>query len=698
MLANQEFVARFTREIEALVKLSHPHIVKILDVGEQDGIPIFVMDYLPGGSLRDRRPRGPDGNFLPAPPAQLSHWLGHVAEALDVIHTKGYIHRDVKPDNILFDADNNAYLGDFGITRVHSVSTGIVPSPSQSALRTSTGMLIGTPHYTAPEIVQEQPFGPPADQYSLAVTVWEMLSGRIPFDGPFPAVILVMQTNTDLPLLSELVPAVPPALAQAVRKGLAKDPLQRFPSCKEFAQAVLAPLSLRSSLHSWSTSEILSTCPACQKPIRLPASASGKSLACPRCGAIFVAAVLSAAGPAPAVPKPAPPAPAPRPHDDQSLTATVPSLGSAPSLTPVMLPPPQASATPALPAALPLSQVSPLPRSPRRRLLVGLTALAVLALVGVSAGLWLLRGDGDGGKKTDSQEPPGVVLDKQITNSLGMKLVLIPAGEYERGSSVEDKIAAGQERPQHQVKITRSFYLGAYEVTVKEFAEFVKAAKYKTDAEILENGEGYEPGARALKQRPFFNWNNPGFDQTELHPVVNVSWKDAVEFCRWLSQKEKKIYRLPTEAEWEYACRAGTKTRLYNGDSHQLLKLIANVADRDLSAKINPKQHAWEAWNDGHAFTAPVGNFQANDWGLHDMLGNVFEWCQDWYDPEVYQRGLMVDPTGAPNGIQRVVRGGSWFQLLEACRCAYRDGCDPLAVRADLGFRVVCEVEDKGKR
>ena len=151
-----------------------------------------------------------------------------------------------------------------------------------------------------------------------------------------------------------------------------------------------------------------------------------------------------------------------------------------------------------------------------------------------------------------------------------------------------------------------------------------------------------------------------GFEQTDEHPVVNVSWNDAVAFCKWLNRKEGKTYRLPTEAEWEYACRAGTTTRYYSGDDPETLAKVGNVADAALKAKFPDWQYTIKA-NDGYVFTAPVGKFTPNAFGLYDMHGNAWQWCTDWYGAEYYARSPIDDPTGPDSGAVHVLRGGSWF-------------------------------------
>ena len=140
--------------------------------------------------------------------------------------------------------------------------------------------------------------------------------------------------------------------------------------------------------------------------------------------------------------------------------------------------------------------------------------------------------------------------------------------------------------------------------------------------------------------------------------MVNVSWNDAVAFCKWLSKKESKTYRLPTEAEWEYACRAGTTTRYYSGDDPETLAKVGNVADATFEAEFH-RGYSIRA-GDGYVFTAPVGSFNPNAFGLYDMHGNARQWCADWYGAEYYAASPRDDPTGPDFGNGHVRRGSSW--------------------------------------
>jgi formylglycine-generating enzyme required for sulfatase activity len=274
---------------------------------------------------------------------------------------------------------------------------------------------------------------------------------------------------------------------------------------------------------------------------------------------------------------------------------------------------------------------------------------------------WLNAGDLPPAKAKDKSERP------IFTNSLGMRLAAIPKGEFTMGSE-----ELPSELPVHKVRITKVFMLAIHPVTVAQFKAFVKDTGHKTEAETRKGALGFNNAARWFDKKAEYSWKSPGFEQPDDHPVVCVSWNDAVEFCKWLSRKEDKKYRLPTEAEFEYACRAGTTTRFSSGEADESLKEVANLADKSLLKKMDEKIVAMNAapkgnksagiagWDDGYSFTSPVGKFKPNPWGLYDMHGNVWTWCADW--SARYEAGPQDDPTGPAGPTKgRVIRGGTWY-------------------------------------
>jgi formylglycine-generating enzyme required for sulfatase activity len=229
-----------------------------------------------------------------------------------------------------------------------------------------------------------------------------------------------------------------------------------------------------------------------------------------------------------------------------------------------------------------------------------------------------------------------------------LEMVLIPAGQFLMGSSDSDKDARGAEKPQHQVRITKPFYLGKYEVQQEQWEAVMG--------------------------------NNPSYFKGPKNPVEAVSWNDCQHFLDKLNKRQGNPagkFVLPTEAKWEYACRAGSKTRYCFGDD---------------ASKLD--EYAWYGKNsDGK--THPVGEKKPSAWGLYDMHGNVWEWCQDWYGDGYYAKSPTDDPTGPATGSYRVIRGGSWISPAGGCRSAGRCRFLPGIRFYFLGFRVSLVLADK---
>ena len=313
----------------------------------------------------------------------------------------------------------------------------------------------------------------------------------------------------------------------------------------------------------------------------------------------------------------------------------------------------------------------------------------------------------------EPQDPP----KKQAADLGGgvkMELVLIPAGKFRMGSgeSAQDTAAYfnkayrenfpadgmggleanffENEHPQHDVRITKPFCLGKYPVTRGQFRQFVTATSYKTDKDKDKKllAWGWDPDKKQFSNDEKYSWQNAGFEQTEEHPVVNVTWNDAMAFCKWLSEKEGQTYRLPTESEWEYACRARTTTRYPSGDDPQTLGKVSNLVDATVKVRI-PDWKYMIYHSDNYAFTSPVGKSKPNTFGLHDMHGNAFQWCSDWYGEKYYVASPANDPTGPDSGMKRVIRGGTWTFRPLGARSAERNATEPDSRNCSAGFRVV---------
>ncbi len=224
--------------------------------------------------------------------------------------------------------------------------------------------------------------------------------------------------------------------------------------------------------------------------------------------------------------------------------------------------------------------------------------------------------------------------------------------------------------------------MGRYEVTVGEFRRFVEASGYRTEAERADGCYGWT--GDKWKKKSEFSWRNPGFVQGGEHPVACVSWNDAVAYAEWLSNKTGKRYRLPTEAQWEYAARAGMTTARYWGDEPDDACWYANVGDR--SAKRKYTKLAVHDCDDGHVHTAPAGSFRANRFGLHDMLGNLWEWTCSAH--EASYDGSEKRCMSKNYAARRVIRGGSWYSRPRFVRSAYRFGFTADDRYDGVGFRL----------
>lgn len=295
-------------------------------------------------------------------------------------------------------------------------------------------------------------------------------------------------------------------------------------------------------------------------------------------------------------------------------------------------------------------------------------------------------------------------------NSQRLKLVLIPPGEFLMGCppdrfeetlqwadrvrqnppGAERRRIADEECPQHRVVLTRPFLMGLTEVTIGQYKQFVASTGYVTEAETFGGGNSASNQETAPQKRAAV-WNAPGYAVTDDSPVTQVTWNDAIRYCNWLSKQERLPtaydqdskenwilnptaagYRLPTEAEWEYACRAGTTTQYSFGDDPAQLK-----------------KYAWYDQNADHIGAGAVGSKLPNPFGLYDMHGNAWEYCQDGFDANWYKQSPLKDPVGPAAGGRRMVRGGAWHYFDLHCRSSYRNNYSPIGRTANTGFRVV---------
>ena len=605
--------------------LQHPNIVQIREFLIDQGRFYIVMEFIEGESLAGKMQRLKNQGE----PMPLAEALGIFQQALAGLghaHAHDVIHRDIKPANIMLTRKGTVKLTDFGIARVMG-----------GAKLTHTGMTLGTPAYMSPEQIQGIRIDKRTDIYSMGVTLYEVLAGRVPFlkpkdsDGEYAVFTAHVNEAPEPP--SRFASTLPEFVEAAILKALAKRPEERFASCEEFT-AALVPPELPPTRHV--------------EPDTLPVTVP-----------VEPSVATSKPIPPPIVPEPPPPQSGALPPQPEAVVLPASNEASPqperqqaeaakPSVSPQVSGQPEAR-QPEVVEPRVLEQVSRQPAAwqPgvwKSRKGLWPWAMAALALVLVVASVWIYHAQQKLGVTRDnpavatSESPAGKVRENPKD---GLKYVWIKPGSFMMGCSPGDSECQGDETPFHQVTITRGFWIGQTPVTVGAYKRY-------------EGGTG-----RQMPEFPNFNpdWAN------ENMPIVNVNWDDATGFCGWAGG------RLPTEAEWEYAARGGTLDASYGN---------INVI-------------AWYDQNSGDR-THDVAGKRPNEFGLYDMLGNVWEWVNDEYSPSYYLTGPSQDPSGPASGQRRVLRGGSWHNDPSFARVSYRHSDDPGHWSSNIGFRCGGEV------
>jgi formylglycine-generating enzyme required for sulfatase activity len=695
------------------------------DADEAGGTHFLVMEYVDGSDLSSLVKKSG-----PLPLEQALDCILQAARGLQYAHQHGVVHRDIKPANLLLDRQGTIKILDMGLARLDSAG-------AQQDQLTGTGQIMGTVDYMAPEQAMDTKHADArADIYSLGVTMWYLLTGRPLYTGETAVERLLAHQTKPIPSLRSGCPAASPKLEAVFARMVAKKPENRY----QTMQALVAALEpCRSgTVVGPAVQTAVEEDSKFDEFLRGLASASRHrpSRGRPSTPAARLAVVTQETAVA-------------DPEATQEWSGV--QVETNPQTQQLLARPEPASArSPVQPSRT--KQPARLRRAPVRgewwRDWRWQTAIGAGGLLLILLGIWVVIRDRDGkevarvrlpeggsvtqepdpvvGKpaapKTSSiptppwnlppgAPPPAVApfnaaqakehqaawakylgVQVEMTNSIGMKLVLIPPGEFDMGSTeaeaeklLEQAKATNQpswyierlssEAPKHRVRITKPFWLGAHEVTRGQFRRFVDDRGYQTEAERDGKG-GFGLIDGQWKQDPRFVWNRDlGFEQADDHPVVNVTWNDVTAFCAWVSEKEGEKSQLPTEAQWEYACRAGTTTTWYSGDDEGALK-----------------EHGWFSFNSDKK-THPVGQKSPNAWGLYDMHGNVWEWCQDWWAVDYYATSPLDDPPGASGGSHRVARGGGWWGDASGCRASCRGGWRGPGIRfVYLGFRLASTV------
>lgn len=697
---NPEAARRFQREVEAAAKLEHPNIVTAHDADEARGTHFLVMQYVEGTDLAALvRQQGP----LPVDKA--IECVVQAARGLEYAHARGVIHRDIKPANLLLDRQGTVKILDMGLARLDTAGH------DQDQL-TGTGQIMGTVDYMAPEQAMDTKTADArADVYSLGITLWYLLTGRAVYDGESMVKKLMAHQHTPVPSLRAVCPRASAQLEAVFTKMVAKSRDARQQTMAE----VIADLErCRSGTVSTPT----------LPPPRSDESEFNDFLReLNPSGARPLAAKVSKAGTSVLATTPTPPQVRP-PDTDSQMQLTISGTTAASalrrrqtsglwrqrhvwiaagctvlallllvSLLPLLAPPRDGILRVEIDDAeteVEIQGTTLVLKSGDRgrsiKLAPGNRTLAVrrgkfqfetdpfamkpgsLVKINVTVHddqIRVQHGETLLGQGTQPSTPPQAVapfspdeaamlqeawaahlhVPVEFENSIQMKLVLIPPGKFTMGTPEHEIGHQSHESPLHPVVISRPFYLGMFEVTSEQWRLIRGQANGRANASL---------------------------------PARDITWAEATQFCQELSEQSVereagRRYRLPTEAEWEYACRAGTTTPYAFG-----VKLTSANASCLMTQQAGG-----------------VGQYQPNAFQLYDMHGNVWEVCADYYKPDYYQSSAVQDPSGPDYRMKRVLRGGGANDHGElSCRSGHRLGVAEDYRFPSIGLRVVCDVSD----
>lgn len=637
---NAQARKRFAREAQAAAAVSHDHVVTIHAVDDGEKVPFIVMECIVGQSLQQKLDKvGALGL------KEILRIGTQIASGLAAAHKQGLVHRDIKPANILLEN---------GIERVKITDFGLARATDDVGI-TQSGQITGTPQYMSPEQAMGQPVDPRSDLFSLGSVLYTMCTGRPAFRGDSTIAVLRRLCDDSPRPIGEMNAEIPEWLIEIIDRLMRKKPEDRIQTAAEVAELL--------NQHLAHLQQPISV----PRPARLPAARSELSSRRTRqrsltAVTIVVLTLLASVGMIAYL------ATAQK-RFPESNPLPVEIAGSAPTVTV------KASETPAANASnLQDSSAKP-------------SVVAEAEPVPEIESPAVAPFDAGHARAYQAGWATRLNIPVETTNQIGMKLRLIPPGKFQMGSTPEelaqlarelqergasdfDKFVAQSSGPKHTVEISQPFYMGMYEVTIAQFQQFADETDYVPSAERAGNAR--------------FTWKSfiPDTDRNR-QPVCGVSWVDADAFCQWLSRKEsteseQQAYALPSEAQWEYACRAGSETLWSCGDAAQLVEhAIVEQA--------------------GQPYPAGVGLRRANPFGLLDMHGNVDEWCIDWHNNSYYARSPLIDPVYVDppkeGGSGRVARGGAWNAATWWSRSSTRAYDFPVTPTFPKGFRITCKVK-----
>ena len=580
----QEQLTKFKEEARRIYSLSHPNIVKVSALFDENDTAYYVMNYIEGESLAQKSKREKLSE------SQIRRYLDQLLSALDYIHSRGITHLDIKPGNIMIDRNDNVVLIDFGASKLFNAQS--VNKTMMTSMRPPF-----TPGY-AP-IEQEngnvEDMGPHCDIYALGATLYYLYTGE---KAPSPFDIF----QKGLPQ----IPQASPSMQKVIKGAMEFDKNKRIKNVAEFRAKFRAEVQVTKFVitsddvnkESSQTTKI----DASKTSIVHPYSSIGQNTeAIKQPSASYEKIEITNIS---------------TPHKETPKT--------------------QSNRKEELPFV-------PSDTTKRRSMSVGSKFVIFLSVISLVVGFVILSKDAETSVESNiegiSLETPSEALSKdnfvETVKGVSFDMVFVEGGTFEMGS--DDSEASDDEKPVHSVTLS-DYYIGETEVT-QELWEAVMGS-------------------------------NPSVFKGSKKPVEMVSWNNCQEFIMKLNRLTGRDFRLPTEAEWEYAARGGNKSQGYKYSGSNTIDDVAWYDENSLST------------------THPVGTKAPNELGLYDMSGNVWEWCSDWYGD--YSSSSQTNPTGPFSGSGRVLRGGSWCRDARNCRVAFRD-YNALGHRFDYnGFRLVC--------
>lgn len=669
---------RFEREARAVASLRHSNIVPVFSVGQQAGVSYFAMMLIDGRSLdqivlnwrRDlsgsafqnaetfsidgldtdpplieKKPLAAIGDpaltmmDLPQPNTQehatLVAQLGvQAAEALAFSHQAGILHRDIKPSNLILDSNRTLWVTDFGLAKV-----------TEHEDLTESGDILGTLRYLAPECLRGE-FDQQSDLFSLGVTLYELLAMRPALSSRDRGSLIEQVSQARIESLDQVAPHVPTDLCTVIQKAIHPEPVQRYRSANELAED-LGRFIAGEPVQARRPTVLDRACRWVRKNRSVVAVSSLAMIGL--LAAFMISLKTTSVRAAISFVSPEPNVSLRLESESGVITIIDPDAGQD-----VVLFPGNYSAELIGGLGLKLN-IESFELQPQGRQTIEVERLDPLTLVAPFS-----FEEAAATTKLVAESLERLPVE---TNSLGMEFALIPRGECVLGDPAEQT---------QIVQITRPFFMGRHEVTVGQFQQFVKDTGYKTDGNKLGTWGTF---AGIYERNGRVNWQSPGYSQTADFPATCLTHQDAREFCSWLSEKEGRVYRLPTSAEWEYACRAGTTTKYYTGD------------------KITPSQANLRFPGTKDRLTE-VGSYPPNPFGLFDMHGSAIEMAND--PPAPYIADPIQDPGRDLNGTKPPLasyRDVAFWDEPQNAGSFIRGEKNSDGAAVAFGFRVLCEVQ-----